>query len=328
MIRLDQALVQGIQDERCGQCWVDEKLGYPSLRQFANEKYANEVDTDNTDTWHLEIRLGNFCNLRCMMCSPTSSSSIETEYQEHRDAFNKIGIFYGLKKPIGKWWNTEQFMEFLDKSLGQVRYLQFTGGEPFMVPTLTDILEKVRRPELTDLLFVTNMTKFNSRVIELTRRFRQVGMSTSLEGIGAKNTYVRYPSDFPTIEGNIEKIKQIVGRNFTWGINHTFQHVSIYSLPELLTWARDRDLPIHFSTFYGQPYLDINSVPPQDIERFLEWMERTEFTDPSMQEYLRNKLAEYEFDPKLYQQFREHVKTLDSIRGTDYDAVFQPSEVT
>jgi hypothetical protein len=33
------------------------------------------------------------------------------------------------------------------------------------------------------------------------------------------------------------------------------------------------------------------------------------------------------FDQKLYEDYRQYVKLLDSMRGTDYDAVFEPSAI-
>lgn len=327
MALLDSRHNQGIEDPRCKQCWYDEKIGYKSQRQHFNEKYLAEENPHGSETWHMEIRLGNFCNLKCIMCHPRASSSIETEYIENKQSFNQLGIFYDTDKPIKKWWSTDAFLDFLDQTLSEIKHLQFTGGEPFMVPTLSDILQKVKNPKSTDLLFVTNMTKLNTEVIELTKRFNLVNVIVSLEGINDKNGYIRFPSDFSEIESNIEKIKQIADRNLHWGISHTFQHTSIYSLPDLISWADSMDLSIHFSTFAGWDYLDIDSVPPADIEKFRAWLRGAELKDAEMRNYIEKKLNGYQFKQDLYQQFRKYVKTLDTIRGTDYDAVFHPSEI-
>jgi radical SAM protein with 4Fe4S-binding SPASM domain len=327
MNRLAEDLDNGIKDVRCEQCWHDEDLGYDSLRTTSNTRHQY-INTDeknqNTDPWHVEFKLGNFCNLRCIMCSPYSSSSIWAEFIKNKPSYHSVDIKWDPPTGEHKWWETDAFAEFCSKTLPTVRYLHFSGGEPFMVPGLADILNQVVDPSTVDLLFVTNMTTLDDTVLERIKRFRSVNFAVSLEGTGQHNDYVRYGSDFAQIERNIERVKNLIPGQTGLVINHTFQHTSIYSLPQLIEWCNNQKFDIHFSKHGGEKYMKINSVPPADIEKFKTWIDQSS-TKTEIKSYIDQSLDQYCYVPKLYKQFCQYTDMLDSIRGTSFAATFAPS---
>jgi sulfatase maturation enzyme AslB (radical SAM superfamily) len=223
-----------------------------------------------------------------------------------------------------KWWETLEFKKFYTKALSTATYLHFSGGEPFMVPGLVDILSSVPDPKTVDLLFVTNMTMLNDKALPLIETFKSVSFAVSLEGVGHHNDYVRYGSDFATIEKNLLRIKDLIP-NQTWmSINHTFQHTSIYSLPALIDWCCAHGFLLHFSLHGGEEYMRINSVPPSDMAQFKTWIDQSS-TKPEIKSYIDQVIDSYCYDPALNVQFRRYTDMLDSIRGTSFEATFTPS---
>ena len=327
MDQLAEDLDNGIKDARCAQCWHDEDLGYDSLRTASNDRHRY-IDADkknqNTDPWHVEFKLGNFCNLRCIMCSPYSSSSIWTEFIKNKSSYNSVGIKWGPLSGEHKWWETDAFAEFSSKTLSTVRYLHFSGGEPFMVPGLADMLSQVPEPSTVDLLFVTNMTMLDDTVLELIKQFKSVNFAVSLEGTGRHNDYVRYGSDFAVIEKNIERVKNLIPGQTSLVVNHTFQHTSIYSLPQLIEWCDNQKFDIHFSKHGGPDYMKINSVPPADIKKFKTWIDQS-LTNPDTKSYINQIINSYHYDLTLMRPFRRYIGMIDSIRGTSFAATFNPS---
>jgi radical SAM protein with 4Fe4S-binding SPASM domain len=321
--QLAQDLDRGIEDPRCQQCWHDEKLGYDSLRTVSNRRHR--ADNSNTDPWHVEFKLGNFCNLKCIMCSPYSSSSIWSEYLQNKTAYQSVNIAWKPNAMEQKWWATPEFAEFSEKILSSVTYLHFTGGEPFMVPGLENMLRAVPNPAQVDLLFVTNLTMINDSTLELIKQFRSVNFVISLEGTGDKNDYVRFGSDFMLIEQNLKKIKHILTDKLILGVNHTFQHTSIYCLPELIDWCHAHNLHLHFSSHGGEEYMRINSVPSTDVEQFESWLAQSTALDPDVKSYIVNALADYQYSAELNARFRQYTNMLDSIRGNNFDLTFAPS---
>ena len=326
MNQLAHDLDSGIEAPGCDQCWHDEKLGYDSLRIISNRHHHK--DSDNTDPWHVEFKLGNFCNLKCIMCSPYSSSSIWSEYLQNKTAYRSIDIVWTKPGAAGameqKWWTTPAFKEFSEKILSSVNFLHFTGGEPFMVPEVENMLKAVPDPAQVDLLFVTNLTIINDFTLDLIKEFRSVSIVVSLEGTGKKNNYVRFGSDFSLIEHNLEKIKNILQHKLDLGVNHTFQHTSIYCLPELIDWCHNQGLPLHFSSHSGPEHMRINSVPPADIEKFKLWIGQAAIVDPAVRSYITNALVDYQYSPDLNSKFRQYTSMLDSIRGNNFDSTFKP----
>jgi sulfatase maturation enzyme AslB (radical SAM superfamily) len=312
----------GIEDPRCRQCWHDENLGYDSLRTTSNKRHGI---ADNTDPWHVEFKLGNFCNLRCIMCSPYSSSSIWSEFIQNKAEYNSVGVNWSVASGEHKWWDSDAFKEFYLKVLPTVTYLHFTGGEPFMVPGLGDILHSVAHPEKVRLLFVTNMTIINDNILLLLNKFKSVDFAISLEGVGKHNDYVRYGSNFSDIEANLKKLKNIIKENLCINVNHTFQHTSIYSLPALIDWCHDQNFNIHFSLLGGEDYMRINSVPPADMSRFKDQIEQSLTIKPDVKSYVLNVIKDYQYDSELNDKFRRYTNMIDGIRGNNYNLTFDPA---
>jgi len=322
MDKLSNNLDAGIEDSRCHQCWHDENIGYSSLRTISNKRHGVAA---NTDPWHVEFKLGNFCNLRCIMCSPYSSSSIWSEFIQNKAKYNSVNINWESPAGEHKWWDSDAFKEFYLKVLPTITYLHFTGGEPFMVPGLVDILSSVPDPTTVELLFVTNMTTINDATLLLLKKFKSVNFVISLEGTGKQNDYIRFGSDFLTIEDNLKKVKSVLNEKLELGVNHTFQHTSIYSLPALIDWCHDQNFNIHFSLHGGEEYMRINSVPPADMARFKDHIEQSLTVKSDVKSYVLNVIKDYQYDSELNDKFRKYTDMLDNIRGNNYNLTFNPA---
>ena len=106
-------------------------------------------------------------------------------------------------------------------------------------------------------------------------------------------------------------------------------------MPALVDYVKSREIELRITTVSGTPCLTVETAPPQDLKRLADWIETVDWLhdDPYNRwgEDLYNIITGLGkttvFDQKLYDDYREYVKLLDSMRGTDYDAVFQPSAV-
>jgi sulfatase maturation enzyme AslB (radical SAM superfamily) len=86
-----------------------------------------------------------------------------------------------------------------------------TGGEPTLVEGNFKFMEKVIELGYQDriiLFFNMNCTNVNKRFLELIRQFKTVKINASLDGVGAANDYIRYPSKWGQIAENFEKLAQ------------------------------------------------------------------------------------------------------------------------
>jgi hypothetical protein len=100
----------------------------------------------------------------------------------------------------------------------------------------------------------------------------------------------------------------------------------VYTWPKLWQYLQPLNkkvvlLPVYKNTI-GQGMLTQNSVSLEDMQKFKTWVEHNPGShDQTLQQWISN----YEFDPKLHQEFQDYVNMLDRIRGGNFAGTFDPS---
>ena len=303
----------------CEKCYLDEVAGKSSLRIESNKKFPEY----NNEIYDVELRLGNLCNLKCIMCSPVASSSISAERYQNVEKFKMIGL-YSQPNPEN-YWESEEFDSFIQKTLSKVKHINITGGEPFMIPEVVNILDYLLlNKDTVQISFNTNLTVLTEKILARLQKFKNLEIMISLEGIKEMNEYLRYPSCWDTINSNIEILKQKVPMAVL-SINHTLQHASAYSLPALAKFCADKKLTLHLTTIQGWPYMTLDSVPEKDLITFQEWTDQTDSIAFHNRVFLKTFIKQAQFNLDNYLKFRAYIKLLDEIRKTSYDQIFNPS---
>ena len=108
-------------------------------------------------------------------------------------------------------------------------------------------------------------------------------------------------------------------------VNHTFQHASVYSLPDLAQYCQQNSISLHMTLVQGDAYLGLESVPTQDRKRLIEWAQNTNRLTQEQRQFVINIAQSTHFDFDLYFKFRDYVMVLDDIRKTSWDQTFCPS---
>jgi len=242
---------------------------------------------------------------------------------KYKEEFNKIGIYDSYPMPP-KFWETEEFNEFSTKLLSDVMHINITGGEPFIIPEVVNFLDKmIHKKDSVILSFNTNLTVVPDKLRERLMEFTDIFIYASIEGIGGLNDYLRFPSKWDDIQKNINMIKTDIPQA-KLNINHTFQHASVYSLPELIEYAHSQSMHVNLTSVQGYPRLTLDSVTPKHIEKFQEWAYNSTLLDNTQQEFILNMIKSSKFDPELHKQYNEYMDLLDRIRGTNYQKTFGP----
>lgn len=325
---LRQSMAEGQVDAGCQHCISKESNpGQFSLRRWTNQRSPRQAQ-DLVESWQrkdlsqptlLEIRLGNVCNLGCIMCSPGSSSTLAAEYHVNQSAYAAIDI-HNRQPAIGKWWEDDELWQQMLGMVSRAKYLHFGGGEPFMHPRILELIESI--PHDCQTSVNTNMTKFTERIYQALQQRPNLKLVASIEGTHEHNDYVRWPSRWAEIATAFDRLG-----NTSINVHHVLQHTSMFVLPRLLSWADDRRLPMTFGEIYrgsidGTGMMTLDSVSPVDYQRFCQWLESYHGPYKAL---LANWAATYSFSQGLHQRFWRYTRTLDSIRGTDFDGVFAPS---
>jgi len=333
---LRESMLEGKIDPGCEHCISKEKNpNIQSLRKITNQKIAEPYeqikdnykkdDKEREYPKYIELRLGNYCNLKCIMCGPYASSSILAEYKMHKKKYNDFGIVSYWEDPNTPkdWYTYDHNKKVMLDVVANAREIFFGGGEPFMSPMLIDILKTIDSNVF--MTFNTNMTRFTDTIIDMLKRFKKINIASSIDGIEEHNNYLRNGSKWDVICSNIKKLKALDNINFE--ITYLLQHTSLYTMKNVIEFVNEMDLEIKFNEVYhgsvdGSGHLTINSALINDINNFKTWFNSCSF---KQKDTVQTWLDSYKPNANLHNRFKEYVNMLDSIRGTNFVKTFNPS---
>lgn len=318
---LRQDLLAGRRHAGCKNCWDDEDRGVVSYRQDCAKMFAHhEHRTEPMEYpvfWMMGI--GNYCNIRCIMCSPFKSTNWAAEYERNRAEFKKINIeFTGY--PRGAWADAD--LALLDKVAVDAEMIHFSGGEPLMTRDYLRVLNSVKNPGNTVLHINSNLQELSEEWIDVLTQFKS-HINVSLEGVGAANDYIRYGSDWQSIVNNIQRLK---ARGIDVGVTHAFGRTSLRALIPLLEFCLEQSMIITFTPLRWPDYLGVCSAPIAERQQFLtELNSRPELKSISGYHRLDEFVQALEHDPysaDLNDQFWEFISTMDRLHNQNYKEIF------
>jgi sulfatase maturation enzyme AslB (radical SAM superfamily) len=319
---LRQKMLDGEIDGGCSYCIKRESDGI-NRRQYHSRLFKEKYDEFNSDTFnigHLELRLGNFCNLKCTMCGPYASSQWSAEAKKNQEKFAPFNI--GYLKADHDWINDEDNKKLMKEILRNCISANFGGGEPFMNPFIDDFLKEIKLD--AELSFNTNGTVLSDSTLELLENRPNLIVNISLDGIAEHNDYIRSGSKWQDIERNVNRFKQ---KNIKILFYYILQHTSLFTFQSVYEYCLNNDIALEIGELYngsvdGSGHLALNSADKNDVKEFKKWLLTT---DSPKLKVVDNWLENYNFDQKLHDRFRQYFTMLDSVRGTDFAKTFKPS---
>jgi len=331
---LREKMINGEIDPGCEYCISKEKnSNISNLRIQTNKMIPDTFEEIKNDYLQnkreypkqVELRLGNYCNLKCTMCGPYASSSILAEYKMHKKQYNEYGIESNWEDPNmpKDWYTYEHNKETLMDVVSKASMIHFGGGEPFISPMIVEVLEAI--DPKTYLTFNTNMTRINDKVLEALKKFDTIEIEASIDGTGQHNDYIRYGSNWNSIIENFKKLKTY--NNISVNIYYILQHTSLFTLKNVIEFTNDIDIRMYVGEVYygsvdGSGHLTINSASINDINNFKTWFNSCSFKQKNA---VQTWLDSYKPNANLHNRFKEYVNMLDSIRGTNFVKTFNPS---
>ena len=209
--------------KECSRCKQAEDQGLVSKRMGSEQWYTDQGLNNNTvELIRLDYWVGNMCNLACAICSPASSS---TWCQE-------------LKLPIvSKKANINKFWQDLD--LSSLKLIHFHGGEPLMSKEHVKMLQAVPFKDQVQVTYNTNATiRVTDELKDLWSQFQLVHLDFSIDDIGDRFEYQRYPANWEDVVSNLNWYLETAPHNVMFGINTTVSWLNQHSLPDLENWLK------------------------------------------------------------------------------------------
>lgn len=246
----------------CSECQSMEKLTGSSRRIHSNSWYQDHGHFNNSvEMLRLDYWTGDQCNLACAICGPDSSSVWKQE----------LKLKTPLKKSVvNKFWKT------LD--LTQLKFVHFNGGEPLLSKEHMIFLQSMPNKKQVQLNYNTNGTVLpTAQLIELWEQFDLIKLDFSIDDIGARFNYQRYPADWDQVSNNLQWFLNQSPHNCMFAVNTSVGVLNYYTIAELDQWinqnfyiSRVKD-PIEHrkQRVFGVLSMD-NVRDPQKIQDYLD----------------------------------------------------------
>jgi len=211
-LELKKSFKENKKHKSCNVCWDRESNGIESRRERENKKHGvNQITKgyfiEKQPLLNVELRLGNICNAKCVICHPFASSKWNEDITDEIRAIDE-----GYSKAVieNTWFRDNDFYDSLLEKSDQIKHIWFNGGEPLLIREHLAFLNKLTDLNITqniELEYHTNGTLITSKIIELWQKFKFVKITLSLDDILDRYHYARFPLTFDRVENAIELLK-------------------------------------------------------------------------------------------------------------------------
>lgn len=367
-------MLQGEIPASCGKCFEEESKGVASKRIWETgswtlegidlEELVKQTQEDGTipeKLVYLDLRLGHTCNLKCVMCSPHDSSMWVQDHKKIYPLFKHNALKHQMswdQKEFDNYWHENPaFWEEMYKQIPNLKQVYFAGGEPLLIKEHKRFLEEIIRQGYADKILIrynTNGLLIDEDIIDLWTKFKKVKVGFSIDAYGDRNYYIRYPSDWATIEKNLHRLDNTPD-NIQVSIATAIQILNIKHLPDFARWKIQQNFKkVNFENVTGgiqagggifnmhllyiPTFLSIRCLPSEDkaevrrkFAEFANWLHENYRQDEDF--WKKNPYGwrrwqavldfmDAEDHTHLLPALKEYIGNLDNIRRTDFKSYF------
>lgn len=221
-------LLNGEKIPHCKQCWNVESLNLESHRLRENKRWLEDKEVseyiksykvgDELKTFSYDLRFSNLCNLACIGCMPQQSSLWAKE----------LKINYPM---VPTRFNIDETMN--------AKYIYLAGGEPFLAPETTKLLEEITLRKNQPIVCInTNLTVQDDYIKELCTKLKSLTLAVSIDGVGSVAEYHRWPIKWEKFLRNLEWARTL---NCNLMFHTVVDAVNISFLPEIMQYETYTD---------------------------------------------------------------------------------------
>ena len=334
MRELRQEFVDGKQPNTCRKCWKEERAGRTSKRMHTLNRLKHMLPdqdwtADAKPLMFLDLKLGNICNLKCRICGSWSSSTFAAEELQHlmRNEDRKDNHHYHMLRQ-GAWpRENQQFWNEIAGISDQIQYIEFTGGEPFMIQEHFNLLQGLVDRGLAgniEIHYNTNGTQWPETAEEIWRHFKIVEIAFSIDDVGERFEYQRSNAVWTEVVNNIARFRELRSRhtNIRLQICCTINVFNVYYLETVAAWILEQRMDfIYWNMMHDAYFFSISSLPERAKQVITERLLTAKVPTPVREEFAR--VADFmnrgvSLDGE---QLRREVGNLDRRRGQNLVAV-------
>lgn len=350
-------MLRGEKVSACTHCYAEEKNGYRSHRVTENrvwkERFGRDFVLDrvqktmsdgrlNEDIVAIDLRLGNTCNLQCVMCRPQDSSrwtALAKKIAESAET-SEIRSEWAHKSKINQsrfeWYKDPDFWTDLEAMLPSMREIIVGGGEPMLLEEHRRLVEACVRTGAAkniQIRYHTNGTLLDKSLFDLWKEFKLVEVFISLDCWGEKNHYMRFPANWEAIATNLKCLDEESPESVKVMLLCSVHLMNMFYLDEYAQWIEDQNFKkvtkgfnghFHPGVVHYPPYLSIQNYPSElkmlITEKLVAFENRSRKKSNKIQGII-NLMNEADHSSRL-NQTRDYIRRLDAERGTSFSKTF------
>jgi MoaA/NifB/PqqE/SkfB family radical SAM enzyme len=281
MRNLRQQFLAGEQPETCRKCWREERSGRTSKRMHTLDRLKHILPDqawteDAKPLMFLDLKLGNICNLKCRICGSWSSSTFAAEELANLgpDQNKKDSFHYTMLKQ-GAWPRENPvFWKEIAGVADQIRYLEFTGGEPFMIEEHFELLRSLVSAGLSsniEIHYNTNGTQWPKDAASIWKYFKTVEIAFSIDDVGDRFEYQRTNAVWSEVTENIARFRELRNHlpNIQLQVCSTVNVFNVCYLEELSHWIDQQNFDFVYWNMMHQAYYFSISTLPESAKRVI-----------------------------------------------------------
>jgi MoaA/NifB/PqqE/SkfB family radical SAM enzyme len=354
-------MLAGEKPASCLKCYQEEHNEIVSKRQWETVVWKERINVEEVvakttadghlpvDIPYFDLRLGNMCQLKCIMCSPHDSSAWIKEWKIQYPKYKTIELQQDQQWDIDfdyTWYQKGVFLQSMRAQSHNIKELYFAGGEPLLIPEHYKILEFMIETGAASSCVVrynSNGLELPEKLFELWNHFKQVKFNFSVDAVGARNDYIRYPSKWDNVVTNLQRLDD-TPKNITVNIACAVQLLNVMNITDLVHWKESKNfkkinLPPYGAGLIGThlvylpSYLNVRVLPQHlknKVKKNIEYFCSRRITD---NEFIQNPyglkrwqgLVQYMMTDDWSRKIPvllDYLEVTDTHRGTDFRKTF------
>jgi hypothetical protein len=189
----------------------------------------------------------------------------------------------------------------------------------------------------------SNGLELPERLFELWSHFKQVKFNFSIDAVGDRNDYIRYPSKWVDVVNNLKRLDDTPD-NIVVNIACAVQLLNVLYIPELVYWKESMNFKKINKAPYGAgligthlvylpSYLNVRVLPKYLKDKVSDGIDSFCKSNKDNQEFINNPYGLHRWQGLVHYMnaedwseklpaLHEYLKVTDNQRGTDYTQVF------
>lgn len=310
----------------------------------SEDNFTAKTDSEGYVDWmpsSLDIRFGNLCNQKCVMCSPTFSNQW---YDEWEGYFGETKQGQGPRITISRtedgkkwvkpkefsWYESPIWWDKLDQMAPHLRHIYVTGGEPMVTPAHDQMLDRLIELGYAKNIWLeydTNLTAINNKITDRWKHFKSVHVRASMDAIGDQYEIIRAGGKWDKFAANVKRMKELEKESNKQvrllAVSTCFQISTTYSIIESEQWAKENDVDFHMRFLEGPAYHSVASLNAAQKTELINYY--TPYIGKSgkaqiIVNYLKLNIDKHR--PKSVAEFEKFMDFLDTTRATNWRQTF------